>query len=125
MKLTRARRAILQEAARHRLSSLFQPTMAQMPGCRWLEDAGLLRCYAGGIGWAPTPLGEMALSEPFGTQAEAHAAVDEWKVGHPAAHLLQGWVALRCKPSGWAVRMSFGRGPSLLLPQGIDKGLLR
>ncbi len=124
-RLTATRRAILQAAANCGPSELFQPPLNSMPAVGWLREEGLLGKHSG-LGYRATALGEEALRQPFGSQAEAHAAVDGWKELNPMRRrFVIGWVALRCKGGGWAVRIGFRSRDSVLLPDGLAKELLR
>jgi hypothetical protein len=132
-RITKNRRAILRAAAAHERGLVTQWINTGLEGVSWRRNAewlvaeGLLVPYHHG-GWEITAAGREKLKEPFRTANDAHDAAgnlvrDESVEGGRGAPM--GWAVIRCHGGGFAVRVGFPRGPSVLLPEGVDKDLLR
>lgn len=73
--------------------------------------------------WQITDEGREALRTPYLTQAEANRHAGDWRRGKPLRVL--GWHVLPCRGGGFAVRVGIAGQPSVLLPEGVDKGLVK
>lgn len=121
IKLTTNRRADLEDYA----AGKRPPTAASFD---WLRNNGLTARREGvrHLAMDVTPKGLEALRSPFVSAADAEAACKRWRTSRTSGPFIIGWVVLRCRGGGFAIRVAFeGGAKSLLLPEGIDPELVR